>query len=123
MFNQVLFAGRLTKDPELRELQNGVKHCRISIAVQRPFRAANGDVLTDFFTVTLWRGLAENVFSHCKTGSLVIVKGRLENNNYTNKEGQQVYANDIIAERLIYLSSNNKTDEIESEDLEEETIE
>ncbi|MBP5342645.1 single-stranded DNA-binding protein [bacterium] len=118
MFNQVLFAGRLTKNPEFKEFQNGNKQCRITIAVQRPFRATNGDKLTDFFNVTLWKGLAENVFSHCKTGSLVIVKGRLENNNYTNKEGQQVFTNEIIAERLIYLTTNNKTNEIESDDIE-----
>ena len=47
--------------------------------------------MTDYFNVTLWRGLAENVFAHCTVGSLVIIKGRLENNNYTNKEGQLVY--------------------------------
>ena len=123
MFNQVLFAGRLTKNPEFKEFTNGVKQFKISIAVQRPFRASNGDELTDYFNVTLWRGLAENVFAHCTVGSLVIIKGRLENNNYTNKEGQLVYSNEIIAERLIYLSSSNKTGEIESEDLQEETIE
>ena len=106
MFNQVILAGRLTKDVELFENKDGLKRARLTLAVQRGFKARGSSIFSsDFFNVTLWEGIAELVAQSCKRGMVVIVKGRLENSNYISKEtGKKIYTNGIIGEKVIYLN-------------------
>ncbi|MCR5741277.1 MAG: single-stranded DNA-binding protein [Gammaproteobacteria bacterium] len=106
MLNQIILAGRLTKDVELFESKDSNKRAKLSLAVQRPFKAKNSDIFqTDFFNITLWEGIAETVAKTCKKGNIVIVRGRLEMNNYLDKEtNKKVYTNNIIGERVVYLN-------------------
>lgn len=122
MFNQVLLAGRLVKDPEIITLENGNKVTEVRIAVQRPFRSRDtSQYETDFFNVTLWQGLAQTVFYRCKKGTLVIMKGRLVDDHYKDKEGKTIYQVKIIAERLSYVSqSKQPEDEMDEEETREE---
>ena len=108
--NTVLLVGRLTKDPEIKELESGTKVANISIAVNRNFKNANGEYETDFFNVTLWQGIAENTTEYCHKGDIVGIKARLQNNNLIDEEGKVTkWQNEIIAEKVTFLSSNNKT--------------
>lgn len=63
--NRIFLIGNLTRDPELSETQSGIAVCRFSIAVNRR-RTTEGEQQTDFFNVTAWRGLAENVAKFCQ---------------------------------------------------------
>jgi len=115
MLNQVIMAGRLTKNPELKESAKGT-YCKIRIAVQRPFKNKDGDYETDFFDVTTWQGNAENVNKYCKKGSLIMFLGRVAAESYVNKDNQKVYKNEIYAERVVFVEKNFNT-----KDLGEET--
>lgn len=106
MFNQVILAGRVVKDPELNTLENGNKVAVIRVATMRPFRSKDtGEYESDFFNVTLWQGMAETAYDKCRKGTLVIIKGRLQDNQFTDKEGKKNYVVQIVGERLIYLSN------------------
>ena len=59
--NKVFLIGNLTRDPELTETSGGVSVCHFAIAVNRSYTSADGERQTDFFNVTAWRGLAENI--------------------------------------------------------------
>ena len=134
MFNQIILAGRLTKDVELFENKDGLKRAKLSLAVQRGFKARGSSIFaSDYFNITLWEGIAEMVAESCKKGMIVIVKGRLENSNYTSKEtGKKIYTNNLIGEKVIYLNhcySSEKEDqeepemsEIEESDVEQEVV-
>ncbi len=113
MFNQVIIAGRLAHNPELIvEEGSNNKRTRVVLAVQRPFKSKGSqDYETDFIPVTMWEGIAESVAQYCKKGSPIIVRGRLEQNTYIDKEmGKKIYSLNIIGEKVIFLGSQQKDD-------------
>ncbi len=114
MFNQVILTGRLARDPELRENNDGNKRASICLAVQRPFKQRGSEQFkTDFFYITVWEGIAETIYNSAKKGTVMIVKGRLETSNYVDKSGKKVYAMTIIGERIVYLGHNLSKEELE----------
>ena len=99
MLNQTVIVGRITKDIEIKELENGKKVVNLTIAVPRSYKNEEGIYDTDFIPCTLWNAIATNVSEYCKKGDLVGIKGRLE-----NKEDGLV----LIAEKVTFLSSGKK---------------
>ena len=101
--NKVYLIGNITKDPELTETDSGIAVCRFSIAVNRR-RVGDGEQQTDFFNVTAWRGLGENVARYCKKGSKVCVVGRIELRQYESRDGVKKLAVDVVAEEVEFLT-------------------
>ena len=66
MLNQTVIVGRLVKDPELRETENGNKVTNITLAVPRSYKNINGEYDTDFISCVLWKGIAENTVEYVK---------------------------------------------------------
>ena len=87
--NRVIFSGRLCRDPEVRQSQT-TTIARFSLAVDRRFKK-DGDPDADFFNCTCFGKTAESVDRFLKQGTKVMVTGRVENDNYTDKNGQKVY--------------------------------
>lgn len=113
--NQVVIVGRLTKDPEVKELEDGKKVSNMTLAVQRSFKNEEGVYEADFINVNLWNGIAQNTAEYCKKGDIVGVKGRLQTSTYEDKEsGDNKFRLDVVAEKVTFLSSKTK-DEPESE--------
>lgn len=109
MLNQIVMIGRLVRDPELKESENGNKYTNITVAVPRSYKNVNGEYETDFIDCRLWTGVAENTAEFCKKGDLIGVKGRIETRVY-EKDGEKKYITEIIAEKITFLS-NKKVDE------------
>ncbi len=107
MLNQVLFIGRLTADPVLKELDDGKRVTDITMAVQRPFKNHEGIYETDFITVTLWQGLAETLSQFCQKGSLIALRGRVQTKKIIIDD-KTITMLEIIGERVSYLSSSKK---------------
>lgn len=118
MMNQTCIIGRLVRDPELKELEDGKKVSNITVAVQRSYKNENGEYEADFIDCSLWGSTAEKTAEYCKKGDLVGVKGRLQTNNYENEEGEKKKFTEVIAERLTFLT--NRQDIIEKESKTEE---
>lgn len=99
--NKVILMGNLTRDPEIRYSQgeNSLAIARFSIAVNRRF-SRQGDTDTDFFNCTAFGKQAEFVERYFKQGSRMLLSGRVQNDNYTNKNGEKVYSVQIIAEEV-----------------------
>lgn len=104
--NKVIMMGRLTRDPETRYGQGatGVAVGNFSIAVDRRFKR-EGEPDADFFDCTVFGKQAEFVEKYLKKGTKVVLDGRLQNDNYTNKEGQKVYRNRIYVENIEFAES------------------
>ncbi|GHU53950.1 hypothetical protein FACS1894132_07630 [Clostridia bacterium] len=93
--------GRLTHDPEFRQTQTGLPMCTFNIAIDRPGSGKNGqERVTDFFRILSWRNTAEFASKFFQKGSLVIVEGKVQNNNYTDQQGVKHYGMDIVADNL-----------------------
>ena len=100
--NKVFLIGNLTKDPELSETNSGVAVCRFSIAVNRR-RTGEGEQQTDFFNVTAWRGLADNVARFCKKGNKVAVTGSVQIRTYEGNDGVKRTSVDVVADEVEFL--------------------
>lgn len=100
--NTIVVMGNLTRDPELRFTQGGKAICSMSVAQNRRFQQ-NGEWVdgpTNFFNVTVWDTVGENIASSLTKGDRVVVVGRLDFREYENKEGQNVRTHDLIAEEV-----------------------
>ncbi len=104
--NKVIMMGRLTRDPEIRysQGQNAMAVASFSIAVDRRFKR-EGEPEADFFNCTAFRKQAEFVEKYLRKGVKIVVTGSVQNDNYTNKEGQKVYSTRIIVDELEFAES------------------
>jgi single-strand DNA-binding protein len=103
--NHVVLIGRLTRDPELRELPSGHSVCNIRIACNGTRRTAEGEYQErpHFFDVATFGGLAENVARYMHRGSLVAVDGRLEWREWETAEQGKRQAVSVVAETVQFL--------------------
>lgn len=106
--NKVILVGRLTRDPEIRYSQgaNAMAIARFSIAVDRRFKR-EGEPDADFFNCSAFGKQAEFVERYLKQGTKMVVVGRIQNDNYTNREGQKVYSVQIMVDELEFAESKN----------------
>ncbi|MCM3711049.1 single-stranded DNA-binding protein [Sporosarcina luteola] len=101
--NNVSLVGRLTKDPEIKYTQSGVAVCNFTLAVNRPFKNANGENEADFIMVQVWRKAAENAANFLKKGSQAAVNGRINTRHYENDKGDRVYVTEVVADFVQFL--------------------
>lgn len=106
MFNRIILMGRLTKDPELKNTQSGIPMCRFSIAVDRAYSKGQ-EKQTDFIDITAWRQTAEFVAKYFSKGRMILVEGKLQNNNYTDQYGVKQYRNAIIADNVAFCGDKS----------------
>jgi single-strand DNA-binding protein len=102
--NLFIGMGRLTKDADIRYTQDGKAVAGFSIAVDRRFKR-EGQPDADFFNCTAFGKLAEFVEKYTHKGTKVVISGELQNNNYTNKEGQTVHNVQIIVNSIEFAES------------------
>lgn len=108
MINKVILVGRLTKDPELKYLEDGKAVTSITLAVNRNFKNQKGEYETDFINCTLWQKNAENTANYCKKGTVLGVTGRIQTRSYDNQEGTRIYVTEVVAEGIKFLSSKKE---------------
>ena len=104
--NKVILMGRLTRNPEVRYSrgENALAVANFSIAVNRS-RKNNGEEETDYFNCTVFGKQAEFAEKYLKQGTKVAIIGRIQNDNYTNKEGQKIYGIKIMVDELEFAES------------------
>lgn len=108
--NKVIMMGRLARDPEVRYSTSGKTVAKFSLAVNRRFKQDNGPD-TDFFNCTTFGKQAEFVEKYLKKGTKIVVSGRIQNDNYTDKNGNQVYSTQIMVEEIEFAESKKAASE------------
>ncbi|MCI9232096.1 MAG: single-stranded DNA-binding protein [Lachnospiraceae bacterium] len=106
--NKVILMGRLTRDPEVRYSQGASQTsvARFSVAVDRRFKR-EGEPDADFFNCTAFGKQAEFIERYLHKGTKVVLCGRIQNDNYTNKEGQMVYSVRVMVDEIEFAESKN----------------
>lgn len=104
MLNSIVIHGRLTQDVELKKTQSGVSVCEFSVAVDRDYQKGE-DKIADFFTVVCWRGLAENIAKWLHKGKEIAVRGRMQSEKWTDKDGNNRVAWKLQAEAVDFCGS------------------
>ena len=105
----VTLIGRLARDPELRYISStGNAVARFAIAVNRPFAKKDAEVTADFFNIVVWGKRAETCANYLKKGLQVAIQGRIQNNNYTDKNGVKQYSVEIVADNVEFIDWGDK---------------
>ena len=104
MFNIVVLTGRLTADPELKTTQSGLSVTSFSIAVDRRFGSGE-ERQTDFINIVAWRQQAEFVAKYFKKGNLIGIEGSIQTRKYTDKNGNNRTAFEVVANNIQFVES------------------
>lgn len=115
--NSVNLIGRLVRDPELRYTQSQQAVCSFTLAVdkglsrdKREKLESAGKPTADFPRIMVWGKQAENVSRYLSKGSQCGVIGRIQTGSYQDNEtGKTVYTTDIIADKVEFIDSQNRT--------------
>ena len=109
--NKVILIGNLTRDPELRTTPSGVSICNMSLAVQRDYADNDGNRVTDFFNINIWREKAENCAKYLKKGKKIAVVGSLQTRSYEDKDGIKRNVTEVVASDVEFLSPKDQEEE------------
>ena len=117
MLNQLIVVGRLVKDIEVHENENGKSFAEITLAVPRSFKNMDGIYDTDFINFRVFDNIAKNTSEYCHKGDIIGVKGRIQ--SYTKETDKSKETEmQLIAEKVTFLSSKSR-DEIQKSDKEQ----
>ena len=112
MLNQIVLMGRLTRDPELRYTQSQTPVASFRIAVERDFGGRDGaEKQTDFIDIVAWRQSAEFVSKYFTKGAMVVVSGRLQMRDWTDKEGNKRTSAEVVADNVYFGESKRSREE------------
>lgn len=103
--NKVILVGRLGADPEVRTLESGTKVASIRVATSERYKDRNGNQQesTEWHNVVLWRGLADVTEKYLKKGDQVYVEGKIKTRKWTDKDGNDRYSTDVVADEMTML--------------------
>lgn len=104
MLNRIILMGRLTADPELRQVQSGSSTCQFTVACDRNFVQQGQERQADFITVVAWNKTAEFVSKYFSKGCLIAVEGNLKTRTYDDKRYPEVkhYVTEVYADQVYF---------------------
>lgn len=107
--NKITLMGRLTADPELKMSQSNVPVLRFTVAVNRKIIKQNKDTrpTADFIDCVCFNKTAEFVSKYFKKGSVIIVFGSLQIENWKDKNGNSQRSPRVIVEEVLFGESKN----------------
>lgn len=108
--NKVFLMGRLTRDPEVRytQAEQPMAIARYSLAVDRRYNRNNQEGQTaDFISCVAFGKNGEFAEKYLHKGTKILVEGRIQTGNYTNKDGVKVYTTEVVVENQEFAESKN----------------
>ena len=111
MLNHIVIMGRLTRDPELRRTGSGIAVASFTVAVDRDFGSRDGgERETDFIDCVAWRQTGEFVSKYFTKGSMIVVSGRLQIRNWTDKDGNKRRTAEVVADNCYFGESKRSSE-------------
>ena len=108
--NDCAFSGRLVRDPELRRTGSGIAVTSYTIAVERDIAGQDGKRETDYVDCVAWREKGEFVSKYFRKGSPIISKGRMQQRNWTDKEGKKRTSWELQVDAVYFSGSKQDND-------------
>ena len=120
-FNKCILIGNLTKDPEIKILTSGTAVCKFNIAINRRY-TQNGKTIdeTCFIEIVVWGKSAENCKNYLLKGSQVLVEGRLNQETWTDNNGNNRSKLNVVADSVTFLNTKTQTSEQTQEQTQEQ---
>ena len=102
MLNHITIQGRICNETELRRTSNGVAVVSFTVAVDRDFKSEGGEKETDFIDCVAWREKGEFIQKYFTKGKMIVVSGRLQTRNWTDKEGVKRKTSEVKVENAYF---------------------
>jgi single-strand DNA-binding protein len=114
--NKVILIGNLTADPEMRYTPSGTARTRFSIAINRQYKNASGQLQEDvtFVPIVVWGSQAENCANYLSKGRSVAVEGRLRIDSFENAEGERRKVVEVVASGVQFLGGPPRSQDQQS---------
>ena len=125
MYQKLIIAGNLGRDPEMRYLPSGQAVTNINVATNRVYTDSNGQKVTEtiWFRVSIWGARGETVNQYLKKGSKVLVEGRINADPetggprvFTRNDGSTGASFEMTANNVVFLSSKSEDQSYQSSD-------
>ncbi len=111
MLNHITLMGRLVRDPELRRTGSGIAVASFRIAVDRDYQPKDGgERKADFIDCVAWRQTGEFISKYFAKGRMIVVDGRLEMRDWTDKEGNKRTSAEVIVDNAYFGDSKRDSD-------------
>ena len=104
--NEVVIAGRLTKDPEVKSLQSGGKVCSFTVAMDR-YMGKDKDADTDFVPCVAWNSQAEFIEKYFSKGRKIIIKGNIRTRTWDDDDNKRHWVTEVWVEKVDFADSKN----------------
>jgi single-strand DNA-binding protein len=106
--NSVHLIGNLGMDPEVKEVSNGSKLAKFSLATSENYKNKNGEKVeeTQWHNLVIWGKLADVAGKYLKKGNQIAVEGKLSNRQYDDKDGNRRFFTEIIVNDLVMLKTD-----------------
>lgn len=104
MLNSVILIGRLTSDPEIKEISKESKVARFTLAVGRKYKNSEGDYEADFIRCNAWNQLADLLSQYTKQGDQIAVEGEIQTSSYVDDKETTHYVTDVRVNNITFLS-------------------
>lgn len=114
MFNKVILAGNLTRDPELRYTPNGSPVCGFGLALNRRYQNGQGSDVEEvtFVEITVWGKQAEACTEYLSKGRTVLLEGHLRQDRWETTEGEKRSQLKVVAESVKFLPRNGRAETV-----------
>jgi single-strand DNA-binding protein len=103
--NKVILVGNVGKDPVVRYFDKGVAKATFPLATSETYTNQQGETITstEWHNIVLWRALAEVAEKTVKKGTQLYIVGRIKTRSYVDKEGNNKYITEILADTMLVL--------------------
>src|SRR3989338_6125582 len=107
--NKAILIGNLGKDPEVRYMPSGEAIANITLATTDTWKDKSGEKQerTEWHRISFFGRQAEVVGEYLKKGSQIYVEGRIQTRKWQDKDGQDRYTTEIVADRMQMLGSKS----------------
>ncbi len=105
--NKVILVGRVGKEPEVRNLENGAVVANFSMATSETYKdktTGEKKEITDWHNIVLWRGLAEITQKYVHKGDMLYIEGKMRTRSW-EKDGVTRYTTEVIGDNMTMLST------------------
>lgn len=106
MLNNITIQGRLTKEPEMKQIPSGTHLVALTIACERP-KKKDAEAVTDFLPAIAWAKTADFIQKYFHKGDQIIIMGRLQSRNYEGQDGKNHMAYEISISEASFAGSRN----------------
>jgi len=97
--NEFVLNGKVLDEPKIMESEKGNKYTNLLVEVERNYSSGDNGPTTDVFKVVSFKGVADDVCENVKKNTKIIIRGRLQSNNYKKENGDPGYRAELVGEK------------------------